>query len=304
MRNANRFIVLIVALAVLSACASVTNRGDTQSMVLYGHHFGYSLENRESVQLIQVFDDGVKTYFQFRGSPPEGLTIHIDSEGKGCPFELSGSFVVIEGVHARLVVTVGQNSTLVRNEESPPTVSVGTTSAAQFAVGPPISSSPAVMPATGVSVPRVTPKLPQDTGSLQAKMDVLQERLEQAHRAGRGAMLVLKSTNGVLRLVIRFEDNSSAVHIDEGVINALSAAAKAARRIHLHGRTDSLVESEAATALVIARAAAVKKLFISLGVAADRIRLFYHSAGDFAEDNSTEEGRAANQRVEIQMFAS
>jgi hypothetical protein len=49
-----------IALGALTACATATKAPDP--IVLTGHHFDYSIENREAVQRIQVFDDGFRTY--------------------------------------------------------------------------------------------------------------------------------------------------------------------------------------------------------------------------------------------------
>lgn len=51
-----------IALGALTACVTVTATKAPNPIVLTGHHFDYSIENREAVQRIQVFDDGFRTY--------------------------------------------------------------------------------------------------------------------------------------------------------------------------------------------------------------------------------------------------
>jgi hypothetical protein len=47
----------------------------------------------------------------------------------------------------------------------------------------------------------------------------------------------------------------------------------------------------------------VNNLLIAQGVAADRIQIVFLAAGGFATDNTTPQGRATNQRVEIQLLS-
>lgn len=76
----------------------------------------------------------------------------------------------------------------------------------------------------------------------------------------------------------------------------------AAKRVYLHGRTDSFTLSATAAELAVSRAVAVKRLLVAQGVDAEHIRIFYRGAGGFATDNATRAGKAANRRVEIQMI--
>jgi len=92
------------------------------------------------------------------------------------------------------------------------------------------------------------------------------------------------------------------VEMDDGLLQALGSSAIAAKRVYLHGRTDSFTLSASAVELAVSRAVAVKRLLVAQGVDADHIRIFYRGAGGFATDNATSAGKAANRRVEIQMI--
>ena len=76
----------------------------------------------------------------------------------------------------------------------------------------------------------------------------------------------------------------------------------AAKRIYLHGRTDSFTLTASAAELAVRRAVAVKQILVAQGVEPEHIRVFYRGAGGFAANNTTSEGKAANRRVEIQMI--
>ena len=92
------------------------------------------------------------------------------------------------------------------------------------------------------------------------------------------------------------------VDIDDGLLQALGSSAMAAKRIYLHGRTDSFTLTASAAELAVRRAVAVKQILVAQGVEPEHIRIFYRGAGGFAANNATREGKAANRRVEIQMI--
>jgi hypothetical protein len=92
--------------------------------------------------------------------------------------------------------------------------------------------------------------------------------------AGRETVLYMRNVGGSPRVVVKFGDTSSAVQIDDHLLDPLGMAARAANRIYLHGHTDTYVASETGTELAISRAVEVRRLLISLNVEPERIRLF------------------------------
>lgn len=79
------------------------------------------------------------------------------------------------------------------------------------------------------------------------------------------------------------------------------AASPNAVQISLRGRTSTEKPSARDEALALARALAARRYLIARGVSPLRISINFVSATDFVADNSTPEGRLANQRVEIDM---
>lgn len=89
---------------------------------------------------------------------------------------------------------------------------------------------------------------------------------------------------------------------DEVTSQRLVAAARAGSSIEIHGRTDSAVIDEANQRVALARAVAARAWLVERGVSPAKIRTRYQSAGNFLADNSNDEGRALNRRVEIAVF--
>lgn len=147
---------------------------------------------------------------------------------------------------------------------------------------------------------RVT-ALKQEISSLEEKVRLFSEELEETHRAGKGVGLYIRNVGGSPRVVLKFDDNSYAAQVDDDLLDALGNAARSANRIYLHGHTDAYVASDTGTELAILRALEVRRLLISLNVDPERIRLFYRGVGNFVANNSTPEGKALNRRVEIEL---
>jgi outer membrane protein OmpA-like peptidoglycan-associated protein len=198
-----------------------------------------------------------------------------------------------------LAVSVGTHSALITNDSA-------AGRAARLALtGTPVapSASPAQAQISDTDVNRTRSEALQgQIGALQARINQLQSELAEAHAAGRAAMVSIGASGASPRIVIRFGNNSSVVELDAGLLQALGNSAMAAKRVYLHGRTDSFTLSASAAELAVSRAVAVKRLLVAQGVDADHIRIFYRGAGGFATDNATSAGKAANRRVEIQMI--
>ena len=101
---------------------------------------------------------------------------------------------------------------------------------------------------------------------------------------------------------VRFGFAQADFTLSEEAKATLLPAARAARLINVRGRTDSAVADEANERIARARAEAARAFLIANGVEASRIRTFAQAAGGFVAPNNTEEGRAKNRRVEIELI--
>ena len=82
---------------------------------------------------------------------------------------------------------------------------------------------------------------------------------------------------------------------------AMLHAAAAGKKIIIRGRTDSAVPNPVDQRIALGRAAAARHYLIENGIPRDKIAVFYRSAGGFAVDNTTAEGKARNRRVEVEV---
>lgn len=284
----------------LGAC--VTAPPAVEPTLPIGHHFAYAIDQRERLQLVQVFDDSSKTYLQFRRAPIVPVLIRATPDGSALGYVREGIYVVIDGVFPSLMVQLGDKTATITNNQ--PVAAAATRpepAAISMAEVAPTTAATAVE--TSSAAAQIT-ALQSDIVTLQEKIHTLSHQLAIAQSTATGATLIISEVNGVSRVVVHFGDNRSDVQIDPNELAMLGTVAEAADHIYLHGRTDAIDVTPAATTLAIARVVSVKQLLVSLGVEPTRVRMFYRSAGSFAADNHTDAGRAANRRVEIQLFPS
>lgn len=101
---------------------------------------------------------------------------------------------------------------------------------------------------------------------------------------------------------VHFDYGSTRAAIPPGIAQQLLAEAKAAPLILLRGRTDGQSDSSAESRIARARAAAVADYLIAAGISPRQIRVTYQPSGDHAAENLSAQGRAANRRVEIEIY--
>lgn len=101
---------------------------------------------------------------------------------------------------------------------------------------------------------------------------------------------------------IRFDFGSTRVSVPSEMSAALVDEAKQAPLIVLRGRTDGTTDSPIESRIARERAAAVRDYLAVAGVDPARIRATYQPAGDHAADNTAAPGRAANRRVEVEVY--
>ncbi len=98
------------------------------------------------------------------------------------------------------------------------------------------------------------------------------------------------------RYLLHFKPHSAVFATEEKLLAATLPAVMASRSITLRGRI-ALGETPS---LARERAVAARQLLIARGVDPNRVRV-YSSAGLYIADNASEEGRAMNRRVEIDL---
>jgi outer membrane protein OmpA-like peptidoglycan-associated protein len=283
----------------LAACVALNSSGTTEAptpMPLDHHNFNYALVRRESVQLIQAFDDGQQTYLQFTRAPlgrDQPVLVENSENQTALAYHCDGPYLVLPGVYAQLTISIGAKSAQVANltAQSAPVAAVPN-------LAPPLT--PAAEPSSTQAAINTNPVALQED-ALQQRVGALVSAIEKVGRPDGSGAIVVRSDEGALSVVIRFGDNSSAVELDDELLRALGEAAQAANRVVLRGRTDATVATPTAGQLALRRALTVKEILVTEGVNPGRVRVFYRAAGDFEADDRLPEGRAANRRVEIEL---
>jgi outer membrane protein OmpA-like peptidoglycan-associated protein len=288
--------VLATGLAACVALNSPKSPEVSQRMPLDHHNFNYALVRRESVQLIQAFDDGQQTYLQFTRAPlgrDQPVLVENSENQTALAYHCDGPYLVLPGVYAQLTISIGAKSAQVANltAQSAPVAAVPN-------LAPPLT--PAAEPSSTQAAINTNPVALQED-ALQQRVGALVSAIEKVGRTDRAGAIVVRSDEGAFSVVIRFEDNSSAVELDDELLRALGEAAQAANRVVLRGRTDATVATPTAGQLALRRALTVKEILVTQGVNPGRVRVFYRAAGDFEADDRLPEGRAANRRVEIEL---
>jgi outer membrane protein OmpA-like peptidoglycan-associated protein len=288
--------VLFTGLAACVALNSPKSPEVSQPMPFDHHNFDYALVRRESVQLIQAFDDGQQTYLQFTRAPlgrDQPVLVENSENQTALAYHCDGPYLVLPGVYAQLTISIGAKSAQVTNlaAQSAPVAAVPN-------LAPPLT--PAAEPSSTQAATNTDPVVLR-RDALQQRVRALVSAIEKFGRPHGPGAIVVRSDEGALSVVIRFEDNSSAVELDDELLRALGEAAQAANRVVLRGRTDAIVATPTAGQLALRRALTVKEILVTQGVNPGRVRAFYRAAGDFEADDRLPEGRAANRRVEIEL---
>lgn len=266
-----------IMIAALSGCASPPQEpaiADTMGRYV----FDYTMQGARAARVVQVFDDGAKTYVQFTGLR-ELVPLIKSGQGGDLAFERDGPFAVISGVHGRLLITVAGATADITNNRA---VRSATSGQLQADLG--VGTDEAGMP-----------------DGQAAQLQRLQTELQQA----RGEIALLKArdsrTSTASRYVVRFADNSSAVNINADTLAELADLAAHVRCLTITGFTDATQLTPGGSRLAMRRAFAVRKLLQERGIDAAKVQVRFFGAGKFTADNSTAEGKAANRRVEIQV---
>ena len=268
-------IVRIVGLVVLSflveialaSCSPMPLRGD---VIPAGFTFNYAVTNRQDAELIQVFDDGAKTYLQFKTADVHDLRI-LDETGNALQFDRFGPYAVVASRHTYLIVTTVTGEAQIQRIGAP---------------SPRMAARPERTDAA-------KPPLEQQAEIIVA----LRQRIAglETQLAGVRAQLTAYSSP----VVIHFANNSARLVMDPAKVKAIVGTVRDRALILITGYTDANHPDAKGERLACRRAQAVRRAILEQGVAAENVRLQYYAAGHFAVANRTSEGKAMNRRVEI-----
>jgi outer membrane protein OmpA-like peptidoglycan-associated protein len=101
---------------------------------------------------------------------------------------------------------------------------------------------------------------------------------------------------------VRFGFNSTHIEVAPEELQQVIDGAKAAAYVVVKGRTDGTVETAAESKVAQGRMGAMYDLLLKAGVDARKVALQYQAVGDRIAENQSSEGRAANRRVEVELY--
>jgi len=104
--------------------------------------------------------------------------------------------------------------------------------------------------------------------------------------------------------MLRFAFNSSKIDASPDELQRVVDGARHAAYVVVKGRTDGVVETAGESTIAQRRMAAIYDVLLKGGVDPQKIALQYQPVGDRIADNQTEEGRAANRRAEVELYAA
>lgn len=275
-----------LAVALTAGCQSPN---PVESGTVNPYRFTYQTENGQATGLLRAFDDGKATVLQFVNTVPPGLVV-LDAQGARLPIQDFGNYAVVQGVSPVLTVQTAAGASRARD------------------TAPTAAPQPAALPAAGDELRAAQAELDR----LRAELDAVRAELARAKAAAVDTPAVQARLDDVesrlaaiatQTVYVTFPFNGTAFVPDEDLAEVLVPAAQRAERVNLRGRTDSLIADAANARVALGRAMAARSYLIQHGVEAKKIRMFSRAAGDFRADNTTDEGRAANRRVEIELIA-
>ena len=109
----------------------------------------------------------------------------------------------------------------------------------------------------------------------------------------------LKVTSGGMVIRVFHPWAKTDFEPSEAVAHALRQSIQGAQTVEVRGMTDSAVVNPVDRMIAMERAEKARNWLIDNGVAASKIRTKYFSAGHFLSENKTDQGRALNRRVEV-----
>lgn len=284
---------VVAATLALGGCASF--RADKPASSL---RFDYQATNRDATGLIRAFDDREHTILQFIDIAEAKPAVY-DADGRQIDYTRVGQYAVLPGLYPALKVRVGGQTAEVRTTRPEAADSAPVPAANPLpdaALRRELEAARAELERTQGELARVKAELDAErrgkadaarTARINAELDRIEARIANA------AATIYR---------VRFGYGRADLALSEDAKATLLPAARSARLINLRGRTDSTVADETNTRIAMARAEATRQFLIANGVEAGRIRVYALAAGGFIAPNNTEEGRAKNRRVDIELI--
>lgn len=262
--------------------------------------FNYQVDNGQANRIVQVFDLAGDTVVQIRNLDPKA-THFYNAQNHEIPYKVVGENVVLKGLQVSFTVSSPRAASRVVR-----TAPVSTTIAAASVAQPVAAPAPAQAHNGAAAAGQGgDEKLIAEIARIKKEIADLKKMLAAAEVPSANAAPVSQpaapaAAEPQAEIVrVSFADNSQRFTPPREIRTRLVEMARAAKSVEIRGFTDSAQPSPTSEALAKGRAAAAKRFLVRHGVDGNKVRVEYESAGNFATENTTVEGRAANRRVEI-----
>lgn len=299
-----RLALALAVSAILSACAYVPLNQAAARRVSPDYTASGSIEDARAY----VYGD--HTVIEFDKAEPAFLLVR-DQTGESVKVEKVGRLYRLD---RRL-----DSFTLWLNGSSATFTAAVVTRVFSAPVAAPVVAEPEPVKAA----PEVTKAAPDDV-DVAALLKLSEKQLEEVRQVLAAANKNPKATGAELyavnarldeieaRLVtaaaaivrVSFPTASTDFKPSADVARVLIASAKDAQTINVRGHTDARIAGPADAKIALGRALAARKFLVDNGIDGKKINVFSTAAGDFTAPNLTNEGRAANRRVEVEFVNS
>ena len=261
--------------------------------------FNYQVDNGQANRIVQVFDLSGNTVVQIRHVDPKGTRFR-NAHNVEIPYKIVGENAVLDGLHNSFTVSSSRAASRVVRITPIPDATASATPALDPAVAAALAQASA---ASGEQV--VDEKVAAEITRIKKELAELKKMLAAAEFPSVNAQAPVApafpaATEPQAEVVrISFADNSLYFAPPRKVRAHLVEMAQSAKTVEVRGFTDIAQPSATSEALAKGRAAAAKRFLVRHGVDGKKVRVEYESAGKFATENTTVEGKAVNRRVEI-----
>jgi len=141
-RSSLRLAAFVTVLAIAGCATPSAPPPEEPGPTLGQYVFDYSITARNKVHVVQVFDDGKKTFVQFTSLRDIKPTFRVDPLAPELKFERNGSYAVLASTYSAFVITVGRSTAQVlANRAATPAVPASAPASAPEAASVPVVSA-------------------------------------------------------------------------------------------------------------------------------------------------------------------
>lgn len=335
MKTAATIPAIVLTSIALSGCAMMFHKEQPSNTI----QLNYSLTNAAATGLIQAFDMDGNTVLHMTDAEVRKPAV-FDVRGQALQYKTMGQYVVLPGTHSLVRIQANGAISEVSRREASPVATSSVTARQQTpapvtlpplqspdAYGKPAPAIASTAPAPVYAEPRTVayadrraapaPVSPYSAYGAKPSLDesvandeltLIRKELEELK-----ALLSRQRPQPALRakpaaaqsditvVSVSFKFNSTSFEPPANLQETLREFAPLADKIAVRGFTDSSQYSQPNLAIATSRAQSARRYLVRTGVEEDRISTSAQANGGFVADNSTNEGRAQNRRVEIEM---